>query len=760
MPINPAGSTNLASSGIPNTLVNIIPPNPLLNGIPTNIIGVVGTATWGQVNAPTTIGSLSDLVFNFGTPQPVQYDLGTQVYNAMLQGANNFLCVRATDGTDVKASLNVLDQDSAIGAIISSIYTGALPNPVGSGGVGFNAVLDVGSGSTMAAPTFKMSLYFNGGVPEVFDNIGGSGVTFWNNLVNAINLGQNNIRGPSQLCTALTNNNISSVTVNTAGSYTVLPTLGTSGPGSGAVLNPIMKAVTAVDVAAGTSYAPADTITLTGGTHSASTVLTVATTKLVSAAVNAGGSGYNVNDTITLAGGTFSTAAILTVASVDGSGAVLTFTIANHGSYTVDTSSFTQGSTSGIGSGATFNTAVWGVNTVTISTPGSYTALPSNPVSQGSTSGSGSGATFTMDWGLLSVVVSSVGSGYTSASLFTVSGSGGATGTLNLGSALLPSTSGLPVTYTMSGGANGNTNVTDATLIGSDVTPRTGMYALRQTATSIGVVADQTNPTYWTNQNAFGSSEGVYMIATIANGYQQNIASAISVRQTGGVTNYDFKLMMGDWCYLNDPFNNVTRLVSPQSYVAGVLATILPSNSSLNKIMNGVVATQKSSSQAVYSDADLLALQTAGIDVITNSIPAAPNSGAFGVRLGVNSSSSILTNQDNYPRMNNFLADTFDLGLGQFIGLPQTPDVQNQARGALQTFLQNLVSLGLIGTIDGSPAFRVILDSTNNPPNQVARGLMQADVQVVLFSIILTFVINLQANQGVQIKTLPVQLVA
>lgn len=74
---------------------------------------------------------------------------------------------------------------------------------------------------------------------------------------------------------------------------------------------------------------------------------------VLSALVQAGGSGYAVGNTITLTGGT-GTAAVLTVTSVS--------------------------------SGA--------VTGVSVTTPGSYTVLPTMPTAQGSTSGSGTGATF------------------------------------------------------------------------------------------------------------------------------------------------------------------------------------------------------------------------------------------------------------------------------------------------------------------------------------------------------------------------------
>ena len=85
--------------------------------------------------------------------------------------------------------------------------------------------------------------------------------------------------------------------------------------------------------------------------------------------------------------------------------------------------------------------------------------------------------------------------------------------------------------------------------------------------------------------------------------------------------------------------------------------------------------------------------------------------------------------------------------------------MQNQARATLQAFLQNIQQLGMIGTLTGNPAYSVILDSTNNPPTQVALGYMQANVEVTLWSIVFQFIVNLQAGQSVVIQTLPPQLI-
>ena len=608
MPIAPIGTP---ISNVPNVYVQIVPPRPVLSGVATNLVGVVGTATWGPKNAPTVVGGLQQLIQLFGTPQAAQYDLGTVVYVANLQGAASFMCVRVTDGTDTSATTTLVDTSASYavpGAILTGLYTGTTGNTLG-------AVISTGSSYTSGAPTWKLTVFLAGGIPEVFDNIGGAGNVFWQNLVNAVNMGQSVARGPSQLVVASL--------VNSVGT----------------------------------------------------------------AAIVSGGTGYTAGDTLTVTGGTSTQTAHITVDTVDGGGVILTAHVSRGGSYSV---------------------------------------YPANPVSV--TGGSGTGATFTLTHGAQS------------------------------GPALQ--------TFTFTGGTNGNTTITSATLVGVDGTTRTGMYALRGAKANIIVLADATDPTYWTNQVAFGYSEGIaYMIGTVAAGFQDNIAGAVTLKQTNGIDAYDFKLMTGDWCQINDPFNSVTRFISAQGFVAGTLAITRADGSSLNKPMVGIVATQKSLEGRTYSNADLSQLYSGGLDVITLGIVSTAS--AFGCALGINTSSNNQTNTDNYPRMVNFLGNTILNGMTPYVGLTQTPDTRLQAKNAIQSFLAVLASATLgggpmIGDVNnpGSPAsaFKVTLDATNNPTTQVALGFMQCDVQVVLFSIIQYLVVNLDAAQNITIQVLPPQI--
>ncbi len=314
--------------------------------------------------------------------------------------------------------------------------------------------------------------------------------------------------------------------------------------------------------------------------------------------------------------------------------------------------------------------------------------------------------------------------------------------------------------YTFNGGpvgTDGVTTISAATVVGTDTLPRHGMYALRGQACSIGVLADADDSTQWTTQAAFGLSEGVYMILT--GPASDSIANAIATKQAAGLDTYACKLLFGDWIYWNDQTNAALRLISPQGFVAGRLANLSPEQSSLNKPLYGVVGSQKSGNpgsgqSATYSAADLGALIGAGIDVVANPQPA----GSFwGVRGGHNSSSNAATNGDNYTRLTNFIAATLASGMGQYVGQVINASLFRRIRSTQLSFLQGMLSQGLLGSTNGALPFSVICDTTNNPLTRTGLGYVQSDAQIQYQAINEKFIVNIEGGQTVQVsrQTLP-----
>src|ERR1700733_2775661 len=181
MPIVQQGSINPTALVVPDLYVQIVPPqNLVLNGVPTNIIGVIGTASWGPVGQPVIVATMADYAQGFGPIVARKYDMGTQVATAVQQGAQDFRCVRVSDGTDTAAQA-VMPNTTVT---FTALYSGSLGNQV---------TLALTSGSK--AYTWRLTISLPGLQPEVYDNIAGSGGPFWRALADAVNQGQGPQRG-------------------------------------------------------------------------------------------------------------------------------------------------------------------------------------------------------------------------------------------------------------------------------------------------------------------------------------------------------------------------------------------------------------------------------------------------------------------------------------------------------------------------------------------------------------------------------------
>jgi hypothetical protein len=493
------GTINTTALIVPDLYVQLLAPQiSNLNGVPTNILGVVGTATWGPINAPTVVSSMADYGAKFGAIQARTYDAGTAVAAAVLQGANNIRVVRVTDGTDVAA-------------------TGTL------------TAMSAGDAAAIVA---------------------------------AINNGQTGLRAASQLVVA--SNTTTTVTITAKYTGTLGNTLVVSiGPGSKA-----------------------------------------ATTK------------------------------------------------------------------------------------VTITMPGQ-----------------------------VSEVYDNIGTAAASAA-----------------------------SATMSAGTDGATTITGTVLVGVDTTTRKGMYALRGTGCAVAFLADVGDSTTFAAQIAYGLSEGTYMIGATPSG--DTIANAITVKSTGGFDSYIFKYLFGDWVYFNDTVNSVIRLISPQGFVAGCFVNQAPQNSALNKQLYGIVGTQRSTNNQLYSSAELQLLGAAGIDVVCNP---APGGAYFACRFGHNSSSNALTNQDAYTRMTNYVAYTFNSVMGKFVGQLQSQQANDPLRSNVSAVMTNFLSnLQQQGQID---AYQVQCNLANNPPSRIQLGYLQVDVSVRYLTVVEKFLINMQGGTSVAITS-------
>jgi phage tail sheath protein FI len=283
------------------------------------------------------------------------------------------------------------------------------------------------------------------------------------------------------------------------------------------------------------------------------------------------------------------------------------------------------------------------------------------------------------------------------------------------------------------------------------------MYSLRGQRCSIALLADCDDATTWSTQAGFGLQEGIYMILTTPAG--DTITNAVATVGAAGLDSYSAKLMFGDWLWWSDQANLVVRLVSPQGFTAGRLANLSPEQSSLNKQIYGVIGSQQtgtpgSGQNSAYSSADLSALLAAGIDIISNP---QPGGSYWGVRGGFNTSSNPATDGDNYTRLTNYIAETLSAGMGLYVGRVVNSNLFMQIRSTQLSFLNNMLSQGMLGSTDGSVPFSVICDFSNNPSARTSLGYVQSDAQIQYQAINERFIVNVEGGQTVQVtrQTLP-----
>jgi len=304
---------------------------------------------------------------------------------------------------------------------------------------------------------------------------------------------------------------------------------------------------------------------------------------------------------------------------------------------------------------------------------------------------------------------------------------------------------------TLSGGTDGATGVTDSSLVGVDgaTNARTGMYALRGSGAMTGVLLDHTDTTAWSTIGAFGLSEGIFFGGAGAAGASYTtVGAALS---TSGTDSYGFKALVGDWVYWQDQVNGQQRLLSPATFWGAMRASLNPNQSTLNKQITGIIGTQMSVARTAYSNADLSAIAQLRLDYIAN-----PSAGGnyFGFRTDRNTSSDTNRNSEAYTTMTNYLALSLQNAMGFAIGKPQDTGLRQTVKDMTTTFLTTQWKTnGFIGDVNNPETvpFVVTLDSSNNPDDEVAQGVMQMYVKVKYLSIVREFIVSLEGGQSVSV---------
>ena len=234
------------------------------------------------------------------------------------------------------------------------------------------------------------------------------------------------------VCILNSSSGLAGVTVTNPGSYASVPTISTTGAGSGAVFQTrmyLLSATLASNPTGGTSFVPNDVINLSySSSNETMAKLNVVTTGVYNATVAAGGSG-GTNGTQTVTGTTGTGTKFTASVTVSGGAITAVNSITTAGVYTVNPTTLTAEPVTGASlTGATLSIQMKPVD-LTVNTAGSYLSFLNPTAQTGTASPSGAGGcTFNTVWGILSIVVLSPGSGYDNTSALVISGGGGAGG--------------------------------------------------------------------------------------------------------------------------------------------------------------------------------------------------------------------------------------------------------------------------------------------------------------------------------------------
>ncbi|HTI81734.1 MAG TPA: hypothetical protein VL614_14900 [Acetobacteraceae bacterium] len=122
--IIPAGQFNPASLQASGFYITITNPPSYITGVPTDVVGMVGTASWGPVNTPVSLGSGQAAQQAFGPmsaasltdPFDLATDLSLAFQQSVSQASLQAWAVRVTDGTDTAASASLAGAASAAAA--------------------------------------------------------------------------------------------------------------------------------------------------------------------------------------------------------------------------------------------------------------------------------------------------------------------------------------------------------------------------------------------------------------------------------------------------------------------------------------------------------------------------------------------------------------------------------------------------------------------------------------------------------------------
>jgi hypothetical protein len=746
MPTFLDGQQNLAALTVPGVYTDVILPQPFLIGLPTNVEGLVGVGSWGPLNSLIGVSKPSDMAISFGPPVIRTYDMSSYVSaSSQVGGSIGYMCVRVSDGTDTAATAAVqAGATNATGTItLNDNALGVTTIVVNGTTITWGTTVIVGA--NLSASTLNLLTFLQSSA-----DVNISKMTYALSQTNVITC-TSVLSGVAGNAYTLTNGTggahvtVSGATL-TGGAATGATGITIVGKFSGTLGNQIQFSIqngSAANTYMGICVFPGmvpeqfnnipgpvpatDTITFSANPAPSDTV-TIAGTAITFVASGAVGNQVNIAATL---GNTVAGLMTLLIGSADANLIKATYVI--NAAQNVITLSANQTLNTGAFAGSAGNSLTL--------------AKSSTVVTIGGATFSGGVGTWNTFWVNLANVINN-GNAFHGQSFYVVAVAG---------TAQIPPILSSPLT--LSGGTDGAAGVTDATLMGQDIVPRKGMYALRTANVDCFTLCDLSTVADYAAIAAFALSETCFAVFGSPSG--DTIANCIATRKNAGVDSPWFKYILGDWASWYDSYNGVTRLINPAAFVIGLYGNLSPQQSGLNKPLQGISSTQRQTAGQTYSDQELSQINEGGIDVILGPL-SSPGGFYYSLATGRNASSNTAARSDNYTRMTNFLSRASQTkAAGSFIGQLQSIQPNDQTRANAKSLFDGLsaqlaapeVGLGINGQGMIDRPWAVQCDLLNNPPDMQARGYLFLYWQVRYLNEIRYFVIKFQGGGNVVVST-------
>lgn len=273
---------------------------------------------------------------------------------------------------------------------------------------------------------------------------------------------------------------------------------------------------------------------------------------------------------------------------------------------------------------------------------------------------------------------------------------------------------------------------------------KTGIYALDSVPVNFMFCAEQSDPilnqALMERAEAITNEGGVPRMALVTFPQPTTVDALASLTES---LNSDRVIAAYPWLHIYDVESNQKMQVSPLGYFAGVLAQLAPHLSTGNKPMQGILGVDP---EKTIGPSELVAMAQARVNAVGVPTPAGP----LGVRGSFTLTQDGETAQIHVRRMKDYINQKVSEVGGLYVDRPITEELMDQVYHAVDNILRSMKS-PISSSEQMIADYKVVCDSTNNPPTSIAQNMLVCDYAVKLLNINRFMIFRTQIGAGVVI---------